>query len=187
MKSQNKSQLAENNLCHLAKTFHYCTWSPLPTTGTDELGINYIKKKKRQTTITNHKRQTMTQCSSSVIPSFDLLVVTTTHWNRFLITIIQFCSHGFYFSVSLSCPVESFSPVTARLIYDPIKNPPKLSYKASLFAAHFKLCKLSFVQSVLSCVNVPLCVSVCTCMYALRITSTDKILRFINTLIILLL
>ena len=55
------------------------------------------------------------------------------------------------------------------------------SYKHTLFPAHLKLCKLSFVQSVWSCVKVRVC------MYALRIASTDKILRFINTLIILLL
>ena len=69
----------------------------------------------------------------------------------------------------------------------------------SLFVAHFKLCKLSFVQSECSCVQVPVCVCVCVCVhariaymceyaqvcsceYALRFVSTGKILCFINTL-----
>ena len=38
----------------------------------------------------------------------------------------------------------------------------------SLFAACFKLCKLSFVQSVHACVRVPVCVYLymCVCMCA---------------------
>ena len=49
-------------------------------------------------------------------------------------------------------------------------------------------CLLVFVQSLVSCVRVPVplcvCVCVCACVRALTIVSTDKILRFINTLII---
>ena len=59
---------------------------------------------------------------------------------------------------------------------------------SSLFAALFKLCKLSFVYSECSRVRVPVCEWVCTraCVYALRIVSTHKILRFIDTLIIII-
>ena len=53
----------------------------------------------------------------------------------------------------------------------------------SPFAAHFKLCKFSFVSSECSCVQVPLCVCVCVWVHVLRTVSMDKILSFTNTLI----
>ena len=40
----------------------------------------------------------------------------------------------------------------------------------------------SFIESVCSCVWVPMCV----CMYALRTVSLDKILHFVNTFIIII-
>ena len=42
------------------------------------------------------------------------------------------------------------------------------------------LCKLSFVESVCLCVQVPECVCVCVCVCALRTVSMDKILPFIH-------
>ena len=67
--------------------------------------------------------------------------------------------------------------------------------KSLFVACFFRLCKLGFVQSVCSSVQMPVCkrtharmrTHVCVvCMYALRIVSTDKILPFINTLIIMM-
>ena len=54
----------------------------------------------------------------------------------------------------------------------------------------FKLCKLSFVKSECSCVQVPLCVCVCVCacahVYVLRNRIVDKSLHFTNTFIIII-
>ena len=53
----------------------------------------------------------------------------------------------------------------------------------SLFAAHYKLCKLNFVWSECLCV----CAWVHACVCMLKIVSMDKILYFTNTLLLLLL
>ena len=55
----------------------------------------------------------------------------------------------------------------------------------------FKLRKLSFcivnmLKCACVCVCVCVCVRVCACAYVHRIVSTDKILRFINTFIIII-
>ena len=54
----------------------------------------------------------------------------------------------------------------------------------SLFAACFKLCKLS---CMLMCAGASVCVCVCACACTLGIVYMDKILHFINTFIIIIL
>ena len=63
-----------------------------------------------------------------------------------------------------------------------------ISANQTLFAAHFKLCILIalYSQHAHMCRCLCACVHACVCLYALRIASKDKILHFINTLIIIM-
>ena len=90
--------------------------------------------------------------------------------------------HTGWIADSLKCNLKTF--LFPKLYTCHVFCSMLLSHPPQVSAAHFKLCKFSFVLSECSCVHVPLCV--CVHVYVLSIVSMDKSLHFTNTSIIII-